>query len=156
MRSSMCELPCNKNMGKKTVIYTGGTFDLLHAGHMNFFRQVKELFPDCELVVALNTDAFVESYKKKKPIFSYAERKQHLEWCGLVDNIVENFGNEDSKPTISDVRPNIIAIGQDWLARNYCEQMKFDAQWLTDRGISLIYIPHTDGISTTEIKRRLK
>ena len=138
------------------IIYTGGTFDLLHAGHMNFFRQIKELFPSCELVVSLNTDEFVESYKGKKPIFNYQEREQQLLWCGHVDKIIPNVGGADSKPTILDIKPTIIAIGQDWLSRDYCKQMQFDAQWLTDRGISLIYIPHTDGISATEIKRRLK
>lgn len=136
-------------------VYTGGTFDLLHAGHMNLFRQIRKLFPECKITVALNTDEFVESYKKKKPIFSYEERVQHLQWCGLVDSIVKNIGDEDSKKTIAVVNPHVIAIGQDWLSRDYCEQMQFNAQWLTDNGISLIYIPHTDGISTTEIKKRL-
>jgi len=142
--------------GAKMRVYTGGTFDLFHAGHMNFLRQIKELFPGCEIIVGLNTDQFVETYKNKKPLFTYQERYKHLMWCGLVDKVVENSGNEDSRPAISLVEPNVVAIGQDWLSKDYCKQMGFDAQWLTDRLISLIYIPHTDGISATEIKRRLQ
>lgn len=137
------------------VVYTGGTFDVLHAGHVNFFRQIKALFPDCHLVVSLNTDEFIEAYKGKKPVFDYLERVQHIQWCGYVDEIVENTGGADSKPAIEQVNPDVIAIGQDWLGRNYCQQMQFSPQWLTEKGISLIYIPHTDGISTTEIKARI-
>lgn len=150
-------------------VYTGGTFDVLHAGHVNFFRQIKALFPGCELIVSLNTDEFILEYKGKSPVFSYGERVDHLRYTGYIDEIVPNIGGADSKPAIErafehwvidDGREHeplirIIAIGQDWLAKDYCKQMQFDAQWLTNQNISLIYIPHTDGISTTEIKRRL-
>lgn len=150
-------------------VYTGGTFDMLHAGHMNFFRRIKKLFPECRLVVGLNTDEFVLSYKKKKPVFNYTERKQHLEWCGLVDDVIANESGADSKPTILKAftvvlspeiamitqEYKIIAIGQDWLAKDYCKQMQFDNQWLTDNDISLIYVPHTDNISSSIIKERL-
>lgn len=151
------------------IVYTGGTFDMLHAGHMNFFRRIKKLFPECRLVVGLNTDEFVLSYKKKKPVFNYMERKQHLEWCGLIDSVIANESGADSKPTILKAftvvlspeitmitqEHKIIAIGQDWLAKDYCKQMQFDNQWLTDNDISLIYIPHTDNISSSIIKERL-
>lgn len=149
-----------------THVYTGGTFDCLHAGHMNFFRQIQSLFDGCELFVGLNTDDFVTEYKGKPPIFSYQERERHLELCGLVDHVIMNRSGEDSKPTIISAfgiteychgfADNlVIAIGQDWLARDYCKQMQFDHQWLTDHNISLVYVPHTDGVSTTEIRARL-
>jgi hypothetical protein len=51
--------------------------------------------------------------------------------------------------------PDIIAIGTDWARRDYYAQMGFDQDWLDDRGIALIYIPYTQGISSTAIKERM-
>jgi cytidyltransferase-like protein len=150
-----------------TIVYTGGTFDILHAGHIRFFQHIKHLFPDCDLIIGLNTDEFIESYKGRKPTFSYKERWNQLEMMGLADSIIENIGNKDSKPAILEAfegvsnttkfhdGKRVIAIGQDWLGRDYCGQMGFTPQWLTDNNISLVYVPHTDGISSTEIRERL-
>lgn len=136
-------------------VYTGGTFDIPHLGHLNFFKQVKELFPDSWVCVALNTDDFIERFKGKKPLFSYDERYRFIQMIPGVDYVIENKSGEDSKPTILNVQPNVIVIGNDWLEKDYCKQMGFDAQWLREHMISLCYLPYTDGISTTEIKRRL-
>lgn len=137
------------------IVYTGGTYDVLHAGHINFFRQCKRLFTDSWLVVSVNTDEFIEKYKRTKPLFSYKERVALLETVEYIDEIVKNIGGEDSKPAILKSYADVVAIGSDWVDRNYCAQMQFDGKWLTEHGISLIYIPYTSGISTTEIKRRI-
>lgn len=136
-------------------IYTGGTFDIPHLGHYNFFKQVKELFPDSWLIVALNTDEFIKEFKGSLPLFSYEERERFLKMIPFVDTVIVNTHGADSKPTISMVEPNVIAIGNDWLEKNYCKQMGFDAKWLREKNISLVYLPYTDGISTTEIKKRI-
>lgn len=134
--------------------YTGGTFDIPHFGHYNFFRMCKDF---CDyLVVSLNTDEFIKSYKGKAPEFSYSERLKILENCPYIDQIVCNFGNEDSTQAIDLINPDIILIGQDWLSKDYCKQMGFTPDWLTNRSISLIYLPYTLGISSTLIKERIK
>jgi len=137
-------------------LYTGGTYDLPHLGHCNFFRQCKELFPDSFLIVALNTDEFIEKFKGKKPLFSYDERKKLIETIEYVDLVTKNFGDEDSSKTIAYFRPNVVLIGNDWLEKDYCKQMSFDAEWLRRMEITLCYIPYTEGISTTLIKERMK
>ena len=53
------------------------------------------------------------------------------------------------------VQPNYIIIGSDWARKDYYKQMGFTQDWLDERDIGLIYVPYTDGISTTEIKRRI-
>lgn len=138
------------------TVYTGGTFDIPHLGHYNFFKQCKWLFPDSYLIVSLNTDEFVERFKGKKPLFSFDERKALLERIEFIDEIIENTGGEDSKPAIMASEPDVIVIGNDWLEKDYCKQMGFDPQWLRDWGITLCYIPYTDGISTSEIKKRME
>lgn len=135
------------------VLYTGGTFDLFHAGHVDLLRQCKRLAD--EVVVSLNTDEFVESYKGKKPIMSFEERKRILESCRYVDRVIENFGGADSKPTILTVQPNIIAIGIDWASKDYYKQMQFTKEWLDRQGITLVYIPHLQILSSTQIKKRV-
>lgn len=138
-------------MGLK--IYTGGTFDLFHAGHINFLRECSKLG---EVWVSLNTDEFIAAYKGKPPVLSYQDRFAVLEACRYVDCIVPNEGGADSKLSILSVKPNIIAIGSDWARKDYYKQMGFDQDWLDDHRISLMYIPYTAGISSTEIKRRMK
>lgn len=138
------------------IIYTGGTFCALHAGHINFFWRIKKLFPNCTLVVSLNTDEFVKEYKGEVPAFNYLEREEHLHMCGYVDQVISNIGGSDSKPAILQVHPNVIAIGSDWLDRDYCKQMSFDSKWLEDHEIALLYVPNQRVVSTTEIGRRYK
>ena len=135
------------------IVYTGGTFDLPHSGHVNFLRKCAELGT---VVVALNTDEFIAEYKGKPPVMSYEERRAVLEEFRCVSKVIPNMWGADSKPAIEKVAPDIIAIGSDWARKDYYKQMDFDQDWLDSWGISLIYIPYTDGISSTEIKRRLK
>lgn len=135
------------------ILYTGGTFDLLHFGHFNFLKKCKSISD--KVVIALNTDEFIESFKGSRPVMSYQEREKALTYCQYVDEIVPNFSGADSKPTISSVNPSIIAIGDDWCKKDYYNQMNFTQDWLDEKNIVLVYIPYTKGISTTEIKRRL-
>jgi glycerol-3-phosphate cytidylyltransferase len=134
------------------LVYTGGTFDLFHAGHASFLGRCSELGP---VVVSLNTDEFIEEYKGKSPVISYADREAVLLSCRYVDRVVPNTGGTDSKPSIEEVWPDIIAIGTDWARRDYYAQMGFDQDWLDERQIALIYIPYTQGISSTAIKERM-
>lgn len=135
------------------IVYTGGTFDLFHSGHANFLKQCSELG---RVVVSLNTDEFIAAYKGKLPIMDYAERKAVLESCRYVDEVVPNEGGADSTIAITKVFPHIIAIGSDWAKRDYYKQMGFSQDWLDERGISLLYIPYTSGISTTKLKARIR
>lgn len=132
-------------------IYTGGTFDLFHSGHARFLKRCAELG---EVTVALNTDEFIKEYKGLPPLMTYEERKEVLEACRYVSKVVPNTGGKDSKPAIEEEQPQIIAIGSDWARRDYYAQMDFDQDWLDNRGIGMLYLPYTPGISTTELKRR--
>lgn len=134
------------------IIYTGGTFDLFHSGHAQFLKQCSELG---QVIVSLNTDEFIEAYKGKPPVMTYAERAAVLESCRHVSAVIPNRGGKDSKIAIGESKPDIIAIGSDWARRDYYAQMDFSQDWLDKNHISLIYIPYTQGISSTDIKRRL-
>lgn len=134
-------------------LYTGGTFDLFHYGHMKFLRACQKI--SSQVFVSLNTDEFVFSYKNQVPILSYDERKQSIECFDSTIKVVENIGGHDSKPAILTVNPDIIAIGDDWCRKDYYGQMNFTREWLESYSILLIYIPYTETISTSDLKLRL-
>lgn len=138
-------------MGLK--VYTGGTFDLIHSGHVNFLRRCAEMG---EVTVALNTDEFIAAYKGKPPVMTYAEREAVLLGLRYVSAVVPNVGGADSRISIDLAAPDFVVIGSDWARKDYYKQMGFSQDWLDERGIALCYVPYTQGISTTELKRRMK
>lgn len=147
-------------MGSRTfgqIVYTGGTFDLFHAGHVSLLQQCRSLAGrDGKVVVSLNTDQFVMDYKHLIPTHDYWSRKAILEACGFVDLVVCNIGGADSKPAIEVVGPDIVAIGADWAPpKDYMAQMQFSQEWLTSMGIELRFIPLLAGHSSTNTRRRL-
>ncbi len=125
---------------KRVITY--GTYDLLHAGHINLLRRAKE--QGDYLLVALSTDEF-NSLKHKTAYHSYEDRKLILEAIRYVDEVIPEK-NWDQK--ISDVQDNkidVFVMGDDWegqfdFLKDYCE---------------VVYLPRTEGISTTKIKTDL-
>lgn len=141
-------------------VYTGGTFDLFHAGHVNFLKQCWKIASngfqqDGTVVVSLNTDEFITEFKGRPPVYSYDERYALLTSCKFVTDVVPNVGGGDSKPAILNVMPQYIVIGSDWAKKDYYAQMGFTQEWLNRYGITLLYIPYTEGISTTALKERI-
>lgn len=130
-------------------LLTLGTFDTPHAGHAVFLRKC-ERFAD-EVVVGVNTDQFVESFKGKRPIYSWGERASLIKALGYKVLPNPSAGRE----TIAQVRPDIIAVGSDWATRDYYGQIDVTQEWLDERKIAMLYLPYTAGISTTDLKRRL-
>lgn len=134
------------------LVYTGGTFDLFHAGHVAFLRRCADFG---FVTVALNTDEFITEYKGKPPIMSFQERLEVLEGCRYVNRVIANTDGADSKPSILFSQADLIVIGSDWARRDYYKQMGFTQDWLDEYGIGLVYLPYTPGISSTDIKKRL-
>ena len=134
------------------LVYTGGTFDLFHAGHTRFLARCAEFG---SVVVSLNTDEFIEAYKGKPPVISFLDRREVLLSCRFVERVIPNIGGADSKPAILAVDPDMVIIGSDWARKDYYKQMGFTQDWLDQRGIGLAYIPYTEGISSTIIKERM-
>jgi glycerol-3-phosphate cytidylyltransferase len=137
-------------------IYTGGSFNLFHEGHVELLEYCRTLAGDGTVTVALNTDDFIARFKGKAPTMTYSQRRAVLLACKYVDQVIPNYDGEDSKPSILDVKPDMIVIGMDWLDKDYCKQMSFDSKWLNDNKIALCYVPRTTGTSTTKIKEIVK
>lgn len=138
-------------------VYTGGTFDLLHAGHIDLLKACREIAGSKgQVTVGLNSDEFITRFKGKPPVCTYDERKHILEACSYVDRVIKNYNDEDSKPAIISLHPlpDFIVIGDDWACRDYYKQMGFTREWLVDHGISLLYVARLRKLSSTAIKDR--
>lgn len=134
-------------------VITLGTFDMLHAGHLKLFKKCRELG---ELTIGLNTDKFIEKFKKKRPIMSYKEREEMIRETGLVETIVPNSQKDGTaKGVILKSGAKLIIVGSDWARRDYVGQIGVDWNWLDKHGIGICFVNYTWSISTTELKRRL-
>lgn len=137
----------------RPIVYTGGSFDMPHHGH---FRLLERAAQFGDVVVSLNLNEFSLQYKNKPLIMSYDERREILMACRWVHDVVPNVGGADSKIAIEIVKPDYIIIGSDWATKDYHAQMGFTQEWLDERGIGLVYVPYTKGISSTDLRARIK
>ena len=71
---------------EKKIGYTQGTFDMFHIGHLNLIRNAKK---HCDyLIVGVNADDLVESYKNKRPIVPLEERAEIVRAIRYVDEVI--------------------------------------------------------------------
>lgn len=138
-------------------IYNGGTYDLFHWGHVEMLKQLKNLAgQDGTLIVAINTDEFVEQFKGKRPIMTTEERARVVQGCRYVDEVIINHSGADSKPTILEAKADFVVTGTDWSDRDYNAQMGFTRQWLEEHKIGFGFLPYTTEISSTKLKIRMR
>lgn len=129
-------------------VLTLGTFDCPHIGHVSFLRKC-EAFGT--VTIGLNSDEFIMQYKGAFPIFSYDERAALLR--GMDYPVDKNDG--PGRDLIEKLQPDVIVIGSDWLRKDYLKQIDITPDYLEMNEITLVYVPYTEGISTSEIKKRL-
>lgn len=125
-------------------ILTYGTFDLLHFGHIEILRRAKELGD--YLIVAVSTDEFNE-IKGKKAYHNYETRKKMLEAIRYVDLVIPENSWEQKVSDVLDYKVDVVVMGSDWK-----DSDKFD--YLKEY-CDVVYLPRTEGISTTKIKEDL-
>ena len=108
---------------KKTRIMVFGTFDGLHPGHLNFFKQAKNFMKNSFLIVSIARDKNVLRIKGKYPDKNERKRMALVKKCQLVDQVVLS-GLEDHLPHIVRMRPDIITLGYD--QKVYTKNLKKD------------------------------
>lgn len=134
----------------ESTAYIGGTFDLLHYGHIELFRKCKEIFK--EVVVSINRDEFVRRYKGVSPIFNLQHRLDMVNSIRYVDKVIVNVGDEDSRKAILEVKPDYIIHGDDWELSSLMKQMNIDADFLHSNNLEFYFLPYTKGVSSTIIR----
>ena len=132
-----------------TIGYTQGTFDTLHYGHINLIKNAKER---CDvLYVGINSDELVENYKNKKAIINENDRLEIIKAIRYVDDafVVSTL---DKIETFNKIKFDAIFIGDDWKGN---ERWKKTEEELSKFGADVVYLPHTEGISSSIIREKI-
>jgi glycerol-3-phosphate cytidylyltransferase len=129
----------------KTVVYTAGTWDLFHIGHLKIIQKSKK-YGDI-LIIGVSTDEVVKSYKGAKPYIPYEQRKEIVKSLKYVDKVVKQEILHDIK-ILKKYKVDVTTIGSDWKTR-YLEGL----EWMKKHGKKVVYLPYTEGISSTVIKK---
>lgn len=137
-------------MKKYKIGYTTGVYDLFHIGHLNILKRAKE---QCNyLIVGVSTDELVRLYKNKTPIIPFKERVAIVEAIKYVDRVVPQT-SMDKLAAWNKLHFDAMFHGDDW--KNSKMYDEYEKQF-ADVGVSLIFLPHTQGTSSTEIVKRVK
>ena len=129
----------------KVIGYTQGTYDMFHIGHLNLIKNAKRR---CDyLIVGVNTDELVESYKNKRPIVPLEERAEIVRSIKYVDEVI--ITNTLDKKEIWDK----IRFGDDWKGNERWERTGKEMEAL---GARLVYLPYTKDTSSTMLREKLK
>lgn len=135
-------------MKNTKVIYTSGTWDLFHYGHLNILKRAKAL--GIYLIVGVSTDKLIKSYKLCNPIISYSGRRKIIESIKCVDLVIK----QDKFFDIDQLKPygiDIIVLGDDW------KNIKFPelANVVQALKCSLEFLPYTKSLSSSKIKEKI-
>ena len=113
-------------MSKKPVekiIMVFGTFDGLHPGHLDFFRQARNLAQSSALIISVARDWNVKRIKGKQPVLNEKKRVALLKKNNVADRVVLG-GLTNHLAHILKARPDIVALGYD--QKDYVKNLKKD------------------------------
>lgn len=134
---------------KYKIGYTTGVFDMFHIGHLNLLKHAKEL---CDfLIVGITTDELCFSRKKKYPIICETERMAIIAELRCVDQVVLQK-NMDKLAAVKKYKADVVFVGSDWKGTNSWDKYEKDFATI---GCSVVYLEHTEGISSTILRDKL-
>ena len=126
-------------------VFTSGSFDLFHIGHLNILEKSAALGD--ELIVGVSTDELIEEYKGMKPIIPYEQRARIVASIKCVTKVVKQTKLTEIAQ-LQRENIDIVTIGDDW-KNKYLEGL----EWMKQQpGKEVVYFPYTPGVSTTQIK----
>ena len=131
---------------KEVIVYTSGTWDLFHIGHLNILEKSAALGD--KLIVGVSSDELIYEYKGIKPVIPFEQRMRIVESIGVVSQVVRQDILTDIRQ-LKEFDVDIVTIGDDW-KNKYLEGL----EWMKSQsGKKVVYLPYTGGISTTYIKK---
>lgn len=137
-------------MANKIIGYTTGVYDMFHIGHLNVIMRAKE---QCDyLIVGVSTDDLVRKEKKKTPVIPFEERAAIVAALKYVDEVVPQL-DKDKFSAWEKLHFDKMFVGDDW--KGTPQWQKYEEQF-APVGVQIIYLPHTDGISSTQLTGVIK
>ena len=137
-------------MDNRVIGYTTGVYDMFHIGHLNIIRRAKE---QCDyLIVGVSTDELVMHDKNKKPVIPYDERVEIVSSIKYVDKVVPQV-TKNKMEAWEKYHFNKMFVGSDW--KGTPQWNEFEKEF-SPIGVEIVYLPHTDGISSTKLTSVIK
>ena len=137
-------------MNKKIVGYTTGVYDMFHIGHLNIIKRAKE---QCDyLIVGVSTDELVWHEKNKTPVIPYEERAAIVEALKYVDEVVSQT-DKNKFGAWEKYHFDKMFVGSDW--KGTPQWNKYEEEF-APIGVEIVYLQHTDGISSTQLTGVIK
>lgn len=134
-------------MKKYKIGYTQGTYDMFHIGHLNLINNAKKY---CDyLIVGVNSDLLVTEYKNKIPVINQEARREIVANIKVVDKCIIST-TLDKVESWKELHYNAIFIGDDWKGNKRWEDTRYE---LSKIGVDVIFLPHTEGISSTGLRK---
>ena len=140
-------------MKKYKIGYTCGVFDMFHVGHLNLLEKCKSM---CDyLIVGVCNDDYVRNIKHEEPVYSEQDRVRILEALKVVDRaeLVTIEETNDKILAIEKFHFDVLFSGDDWKGS---ERYQKTEEQFKKYGAFIEYFPYTQGISTTQIKEKIK
>ena len=138
------------NVLKKIIGYTTGVYDMFHIGHLNILKRAKE---QCDyLIVGVSTDELVLKEKNKTPVIPWEERAEIIGAIRYVDEVVVQ-PDKDKMAAWERYHFDKMFVGSDWQGTS--QWKRFEEQF-AEVGVEIVYLPHTDGISSTKLTHIIK
>lgn len=125
-------------------VFVNGVFDPFHIGHLNLIRNAKALGDF--LVVGVATDERARS-RGKDPIMPFYERIEIVRAIRYVDLAVQMREHDRRMDMIRNLKIDLVVCGDDYYGKNLDDNMT---------GVPIIYLPYTEGVSSTEIKKKIR
>ena len=128
------------------LVYTVGTFDLLHVGHLALLEYCKTLG---DVAVGVASDDVVKSYKPNVPVIPLEQRMEMLKALRCVD-IVRPYHELEYVSACKELNPDIFIIGEDWGEKKHNTDVEI---YLKSKGKKIIRVSYNPQTSSTKIKQ---
>ena len=129
--------------------YTTGVFDLFHIGHLNILKRARA---QCDyLIVGVTTDELCYLRKKKYPVINEKDRMEIVRSIRFVDKVVPQT-TMDKAQAVRDFGVGVVFVGSDWKGTESWNQYELE---FAELGCTVVYLDHTDGISSSIIRDKL-
>lgn len=132
-------------------VYVGMVAEIIHSGHINLLLEASKLG---EVTVGLLTEKAASEYKET-PVVSYEDRKNVLLAISYVKEVIEQH-TLDYSENLRVLKPDYVVHGDDWNHGVQSDTRAKVLKELKDFGGTLIEIPYTKGVSTTQIKNSIR
>jgi len=133
---------------KKTIVFTNGCFDILHAGHVTYLTRAAE-FGDI-FILGLNSDLSVKCIKgEKRPVMGQDHRLVVIAALACIDHVVL-FEEPDPEALIEAICPDVLVKGADWP-----EDQIIGGDFVKQSGGRIERVCLEPDISTTKIIERI-